>query len=463
MSASSASREQGPTPSEPVGLPETYAGAGPRGFSTDQVHIGQSPESAYGARVNPIYMSAGFVFDDFDQAEARFGGGEEGYSYSRVDNPTTAAVERKLAALEGGTGARLVSSGQAAVHVATSALLQAGDHILASSSIYEGTRALFRITYARFGIAADFVEDPSDLEEWRSKVRPTTKLLFAESIPNPKNDIHDLAAIAQIAHDDAGAPLIVDNTLATPYLCRPIEHGADIVLHSTSKFLVGQGTALGGVIIGSGRFDFSSHREKYPQLSEPVFGEPGLSYIDQFGPFEAYIESVRRHISVAYGTTSSPFNAFLLQQGLETLSMRIQRQTQTAQALAGWLEEHELVESVDYSGLESSPYHRLARKYLPRGQGAVLAFTVRGGRESARALINSVELISRMTHIGDVRTLIINPATTTHGYLSQADRDRFGISDGLIRLSIGLEDAEDLIADLQHALAAVPRSHQAAA
>lgn len=424
------------------------------GFGTAGVHAGQHPEAAFGARINPIYMSAGFVFEDFDDAAARFSGQTPGHVYSRLDNPSLAAVERKIAALEHGSSARLVASGQAATHVATAALLAAGDHALVSSRVYEGSRALFRVNYARYGVQVDFVENPNDVHEWRAKLKENTKLLFAESVTNPKGEVVDIEMVAGVAAEH-GVPFIVDNTIATPVLLRPIDYGADVVVHSASKFLTGQGAALGGVVVDSGRFDYLRHGQKYPLLSQPVYGKEDASFTARYGN-AAFIEAVRQQISVIYGTTASPFNAFLLQQGLETLAVRIRQQTATAQVLAQWLEAHPQVESVDYSGLASSRSHGLAQKYLPRGSGAVLSFTLRGGRPAARSLINAVQLLSRMTHIGDVRTLILHPASTTHAHLDAAERDEFGISEGLIRLSVGLEESEDLIADLGQALDVLP-------
>ena len=420
------------------------------GFATRQIHAGQEPEGAHRARITPVYLTAGFVFDDFADAEARFAGAGEGYVYSRLDNPTNIAVEAKLAALENGRNALLVSSGQAATFVATAGILQAGDHVLSAPSIYEGTRAIFRDNYARFGIEVEFVENPNDLGEWRRKVRGNTKLFFGEAIPNPKNDLIDLAGIADAAHE-AGVPFIVDSTIATPYLLRPLDHGADVVVHSASKFLSGQGSVIGGAIIDAGRFDYSAQPDRFPQLAQSVRGASGPSYTEKFGS-RAYHVAVKKQIASRFGTSLSPFNAFLLQQGLETLSVRVRRQTDSALEIARWLESRPEVESVDYSGLESSPHHDLARRYLPRGQGAVFAFTLVGGREAAQGLIDSVQLITRMTHIGDVRTLILNPATTTHSALSAEERRRAGIGDGLVRLSVGLEDPDDLIDDLESAI-----------
>lgn len=419
------------------------------GFSTAQIHAGQTPESMHGARINPIYLTAGFVFEDFDQAQQRFAGETDGYVYTRLNNPTNNAVEAKLASLENGKEALLVSSGQAATFVSTIGLLQSGDHILSAPSIYEGSRSIFSMNYKSFGIEVEFVENPQDLNEWRRKVRPETKLFFGEAIPNPKNDLIDIEGIASVAHDHA-VPFIIDATLATPYLLRPLDYGADVVIHSASKFLSGQGTVIAGAVIDAGRFDYAALPDKYPQLSRPINGIDGPSFNDKFGP-GAYSSFIKSQIASRFGTTISPFNGFMLQQGLETLSIRMARHSANALKLATWLEARPEVYNVDYSGLPSSPHYHKALKYLPRGQGAVLSFTLKRGREAARKLINSVDLISRMTHIGDLRTLILNPASTTHAKLSQEARTKAGIHDGLIRLSVGLEDPHDLIADLENA------------
>lgn len=422
-----------------------------RGFATQQVHADQEPEAAHGSRITPIHLTAGFVFEDFDDAQARFAGAGDGYVYSRIDNPTNIAVERKLAALENGRNALLVSSGQAATFAATAGILQAGDHVLTAPSIYEGSRAIFRVNYRRFGIDVEFVENPNDLDEWRKKARPNTKLFYGEAIPNPKNDLIDLEGIAIAAHE-VGVPFIVDSTLATPYLLRPLDHGVDVVVHSASKFLSGQGAVIGGAVVDAGRFDYAAQPERFPQLAQPVRGSDGPSYTEKYGA-DAYHAAVKKQIASRFGTSLSPFNAFLLQQGLETLSVRVQRQTDTALALAQWLDARPEVRSVDYAGLPSSPSFRLAQKYLPRGQGAVFSFTLTGGRDAARTVIDGVRLITRMTHIGDVRSLILHPATTTHSALTQDERTAHGIADGLVRLSIGLEDVDDLRSDLESALA----------
>lgn len=429
-----------------------------RGFGTEAVHGGERPDAAHGSRITPIHLTAGFVFDDFDDARARFagdsGGGEDGeeYVYSRLGNPTTAAVERRLARLENGRDALLVGSGQAAVSVALLGLLQAGDHIVSAGSIYEGSRGLFTENFARFGIEVDFVADATDLGEWRRLVRPTTRVLFGEAIPNPKNDLFDLRAVADLAHEH-GVPFVVDSTLATPYLLRPLEHGADVVVHSASKFLAGHGASLGGAIVTGDRFDWVA-AGKFGHLTGPVRGLGGVSYRERHGD-RAYVEYVRNVVAARLGPTLSPFNAFLLQQGLETLGLRVARHTSNAQRLAEWLEAQPEVVSVDYAGLASSPSHALAEEFLPRGAGAVFSFTLDGGEAAARRFVNAVELFSRMSHLGDVRSLVLHPASTSHAHRTETERLEAGIWPGLLRLSVGIEEPEDLLADLERGLAAV--------
>ena len=419
------------------------------GFSTAQVHAGSIVDRGYGAKITPLYLSAGFVFDDFAHARERFAGTDAGYVYSRINNPTNAAVEQLIAELEHGVGATLVGSGQAAVSVGLLGVLSSGDHFLSAPSIYEGTRALFRGNFRRFGIEVEFVEHPNDPEDWSRRVRPNTKLFYGEAIPNPKNDLIDIAAIADTAHAH-GVPFAIDSTVPTPYLLRPIDFGADIVLHSTSKFLAGHGSSIGGVVVDAGRFDWAAHPERFPHLHEPIHGDEGPTWIDKFGAKANFAYS-RAVVAGRLGTSLSPFNAFLVQQGIETLSLRLERHTRNALALATWLEQQPEVSSVDYPGLPSSPFHDLALRYFPRGQGSVFAFTLAGGEPAAEVLYDAVEVFTRMTHIGDVRSLILHPPTTTHSKLSQRERDEAGIHPGLIRLSVGIEDVEDLIADLDRA------------
>jgi O-acetylhomoserine (thiol)-lyase len=420
-------------------------------FATRQVHAGRVADDQHDPRATPIYLTAGFVFDDFAQANGRFAGTEDGFSYTRVGNPTHAALERRVADLEGGAGALVLGSGQAALSTVLFALAASGDHVVAASSIYEGSRELIRDNFSRLGIASTFVGDANDLDAWQAAITPRTKLLFAESIPNPKNDLVDIRALAELAHRH-GLPLVIDNTLASPYLLRPIEHGADIVVHSASKFLSGHGTVIGGVVVDSGWFDWSLEAARFPHLAVDT-GPDGRTWAERAGRL-AFLEYART-LAMRFGPVASPLTSFLILQGIETLSLRVQRQSDSARLIAQWLEQHPLVSSVDYSGLASSPFHALAQRYLPRGQGAVLAFTVRGGREAARRVNDALQLFTRMTHLGDVRSLVLHPGTTTHLGRTEEDRVRSGIDPGLLRLSIGVEDPEDLIRDLAQALEAV--------
>ena len=428
----------------------------PFGFATEQIHGGVVPDAAFGARVPPIHMSSGFLFDDFDQARDRFAGTDDGYTYTRLGNPTNADVERRVALLEHGTEAILVSSGQAAAAVAFLGLVQTGDHVVSAQSIYEGTKGLLLQNLRRLGVEVDFVERSADLAEWAGRIKPNTKLLFGESIPNPKNDILDIEAVAALAHRN-GIPLVVDNTLATPYLVRPLEHGADIVIHSASKFLSGHGVAIGGVVVDGGRFDWSADPERWPHLHQPERALDGATYAERFGG-RAGIVFARDVVASRLGPTPSPFNAFLIRQGIETLSLRVERHSANALAIAEWLEQRPEVTSVDYAGLASNPYRPLAERYLPRGAGSVFAFTLAGGEPAARAVIDSVRLFSRMTHLGDVRSLILHTASTTHAQRTPAERRAAGIEDGTIRVSIGLEDVSDLLRDLERAFRAIGAS-----
>ena len=423
------------------------------GFATEQVHGGFLPDTAHGARVPAIHMSSGFLFEDAAQARDRFAGTDDGYTYTRLGNPTNADVERRIALLERGADALLVSSGQAAATVAFLGLLAAGDHVVSAASIYEGTRGLLLQNLGRLGIHVDFVTDARDLDAWAAAVRPETKLFFAETIPNPKNDVLDIAGVAAVAHR-AGVPLVVDNTLATPYLVQPVEHGADVVVHSASKFLSGHGSGLGGVVVDGGRFDWTATPERWPHLTQPDRALGGASYVDRAGT-GAFLAYARDVVASRIGPTPSPFNAFLLRQGIETLSLRVERHVANALTVATWLEAQPEVTSVDHAGLASSPYHDLARRYLPRGAGSVFAFTFAGGEQAAHAFIDAVELFSRMTHLGDVRSLVLHPATTTHAGRTPAERAALGIGDGLVRLSIGIEDVADLLRDLERGFAAV--------
>lgn len=421
-----------------------------RGFATRQLHAG-APAEVANSRVSPIYLTAGFVLDDFDSAAELFESGD-GYSYTRVANPTIAAVERRIADLEGGAEAVLVGSGQAAVALSILGLLKSGDHIVSSTRLYEGTRELFRDNLVRLGITTDFVEDINNPSAWENAILPSTRVLFAESISNPKNEVLDIAAIAKLAHAH-GIPLIIDSTLATPYLLRPIEHGADVVVHSASKFLAGHGAVLGGAIVDSG--NFTDSRGLFPHLSSAApDGTPSL--VQRVGG-RARIDYIRNSVAMRFGPTLSPLNAFLINQGIETLSLRVERQSESALGVARWLEAQAEVDSVDYSGLESSPFHPMALRYLPAGQGSVFSFTLRGGLDAARAFVNALQTFTHMTHLGDVRSLILHPSSSSHTLRTEEQRIRAGIWPGTLRLSIGIENLPDLIRDLDHGLSAVRR------
>ena len=429
------------------------------GFATEQVHAGEIVGGDFGARITPIYLTAGFVFDSFDHARARFAGDDGGLVYTRYGNPTNAAVEAKLTALEHGVDSLLVSSGQAAITVALLGILKTGDHFLSAPSLYEGSKTLFRENFARFGIEVEFVDDPHDIDDWRRRVRPNTRAIYGETIPNPKNDLIDIGLIADFARE-AGLPFVIDSTASTPYLIRPLDHGASIVVHSASKFLSGHGASLAGVVTDGGTFDWAAYPEKFPQFSTPLGGAGTPTLVQKFGN-TAYLEYTRTIIAGRLGPVLSPLHAFLLQQGLETLSLRVGQHSRNALAVARWLEAQPEVSSVDYPGLPSNPSHTIARKYYPRGTGSVFGFTLTGGIDDARTLIDSLELFSRMSHLGDVRSLVLHPGTTSHAHLTEDERVRLGIHPGLVRLSVGIEDEDDLLADLAGAFAAVRASRPA--
>ena len=416
-------------------------------FETKQIHAGQSADGATGARALPIYQTTSYVFRDTDHAAALFGLAEFGNIYTRLMNPTQDVVEQRIAALEGGVGALLLSSGQAAESLAILNLAQAGDHIVSSPSLYGGTYNLFHYTLPKLGIEVTFVDDPDDLDGWRSAVRPNTKAFFGETIPNPKNDILDIEAVANVAHE-AGVPLIVDNTVATPYLIQPLKHGADIVVHSATKYLGGHGTAIAGVIVDGGTFDWAAHGDKFPGFVEPDPSYHGVVYTEALGEL-AYIIKARIQLLRDLGPAIAPFNAFLIAQGLETLSLRIERHVANAQSLAEWLENHDQVEKVHYAGLPSSPWFERAKKYAPNGAGAVLAFEIKGGLDAGKSFVDALELFSHVANIGDVRSLVIHPASTTHSQLTPDEQAASAVTPGLVRLAAGLEGLPDLIADLE--------------
>lgn len=422
-------------------------------FETQQVHAGAAPDPVTNARATPIYKTTSYVFNNAEHAKNLFALAEFGNIYTRIQNPTQDVVEQRVAALEGGTAALLLASGQAAETYAVLNIAQAGDHIVSSSSIYGGTYNLFKYTLAKLGIETTFVEDQDDAEAWAAAVRPNTKLFFAETIGNPRINILDIALVADVAHKN-GVPLIVDNTIATPYLIRPFEHGADIVVHSATKFLGGHGTVIGGVIVDGGKFEWSKNVEKFPGLTEPDPSYHGASYTGVLGDAIAYIIKARVQLLRDLGASISPDSAFHLIQGIETLSLRVERHVQNAQAVAEWLEKHDDVASVNYAGLESSPWFTAAQKYAPKGVGGVLSFELKGGVDAGRALVDTVTLFSHVANIGDVRSLIIHPASTTHSQLTPEQQLTSGVTPGLVRLSVGLENIDDIIADLEAGFAA---------
>ncbi len=422
-------------------------------FETKQVHAGAVPDPATGSRAVPIYQTTSYVFRDTEHAANLFSLAEQGNIYTRIMNPTTGVVEARLAALEGGVAAVALASGQAAETLTVLTLAAAGDHVVSSASLYGGTYNLFRHTLPRLGIEVTFVEDPDDLDGWRAAARPQTKLFFAETIGNPRSNVLDIEAVAGVAHE-TGVPLAVDNTVPTPYLSRPLQHGADIVVHSATKFIGGHGTVIAGIVVDGGTFDFGAHAARFPGFVEPDPSYHGVRYWPALGP-GAFATKLRVQLLRDLGPAISPFSSFLLLQGLETLSLRLERHTANAQALAEWLESRDGVETVHYAGLPSSPWHTAAQKYLPGGAGAVLAFELRGGVATGRRFVDSVDLFSHLANIGDVRSLIVHPASTTHAQLSPAEQLATGVTPGLVRLSVGIEGVEDLKADLETGFRAV--------
>ena len=428
-------------------------------FETRQIHAGQTPDPTTGARALPIFQTTSFVFPDAGVAADRFALKDLGPIYTRIGNPTQEAVENRIADLEGGVGALLLSSGQAATTFAILNVAEAGDHVVASPSLYGGTYNLLQNTLAKLGITTTFVTDPHDPQAWRDAVRPSTKAFFGETIPNPQADILDIEAVAAVAHE-VGVPLIVDNTVATPYLLRPIEFGADIVVHSATKYLGGHGSAIGGVIVDSGNFDFSKDPERFPGFNTPDPSYDGLVYARDLGVDGilganlAYVLKARVQLLRDLGSAISPFNAFLIAQGIETLSLRVERHVSNAATVAAWLEARDDVARVHYAGLESSPWHANALKYTPRGAGAIVAFEIEGGSPAGQAFVSGLELHSNVANIGDVRSLVIHPASTTHSQLTPEQQLTAGVTPGLVRLSVGLESIDDLRADLAQALQA---------
>ena len=421
------------------------------GFETIQIHAGATPDPATNARAVPIYKTTAYTFNSAEHARNLFGLAEFGNIYTRIMNPTQDVAEKRIAALEGGAAALLLSSGQAAETFAVLNIAHAGDHIVSSSTLYGGTYNLFKYTLAKLGIEVTFVEDQDDAAEWQAAVRPNTKLFFAETIGNPKVSILDIRKVADVAHAN-GVPLIVDNTVATPYLIKPLEHGADIVVHSATKFLGGHGTVVAGAIVDGGKFEWSKS-DKFPGLTEPDPSYHGVVYTQALGDGIAYIIKARVQLLRDIGAAVSPDTAFSLIQGIETLSLRMERHVSNAAKVAQWLEQHPQVKSVNYAGLPSSPYNQAQKKYAPKGAGAIVSFEIVGGVEAGIKFVDALELFSHVANIGDVRSLVIHPASTTHSQLSEKDLATTGVTPGLVRLSIGLETYEDLIADLQKGFA----------
>jgi len=417
------------------------------GFDTLAVHAGQRPDPVTGARAVPIYQTGAFVFEDTDHAANLFALQRFGNIYSRIMNPTVAVFEERIAALENGIGAIATASGQAAQHLTIFTLMQSGDEFVSSRSLYGGSFQQFDVSFRKLGIEARFV-DPLDLDEWKAAVTPKTRAFYAETLGNPLIDVIDIEALANLAHE-VGVPLIVDNTFASPYLCRPLDWGADIVVHSATKFICGHGTAIAGVIVDGGRFPWDNG--KFPGMTEPSRGYHDLRFFEYFGDF-GWLMKCRAEMLRDYGPTMAPFTAWLLLQGLETLHVRMDRHIGNAQRVAEYLEQHPAVEYVNYPGLASNHYHELAKKYMPKGAGSIFTFGVKGGREAGKRFIDSVQLFSHLANVGDTKSLVIHPASTTHQQLGDDELRNAGIGPELIRVSIGIEDIDDILWDLDQAL-----------
>ncbi|HTS65106.1 MAG TPA: O-acetylhomoserine aminocarboxypropyltransferase/cysteine synthase family protein [Candidatus Acidoferrales bacterium] len=419
------------------------------GFATRALHAGQQPDAETGARAVPVYQTTSYVFEDTAHAAALFNLQRLGNIYTRIMNPTTAVFEERMASLERGVGALAVGSGQAAQFIALASLLEAGDEIVSATTLYGGTYTQFDVSFRRLGIQTTFV-DPDDPENFRRAITPRTRVLYGETIGNPRMNVLDIAAVAAVAHEH-NLPLVVDNTFASPYLCRPIEHGADIVVHSATKFIGGHGTSIGGVIVDSGRFPWD--RGRFPQLLEPSKGYHGIRFYETFGDF-AYIMKARVEGLRDFGPALSPFNSFLFLQGIETLKLRMECHSANALRVAEFLAAHDGVAWVNYPGLGTSCYHALAKRYLPLGAGGVLAFGIKGGLDAGRRFIEALQVFSHLANIGDAKSLVIHPASTTHQQLTREEREAGGITDDLIRLSVGLEEIDDILWDLDRALGA---------
>ena len=428
-------------------------------FETQQIHAGQNPDSDTGSRSLPIYQTTAYQFRDTQHAANLFGIAEAGNVYTRINNPTQDAVEKRIATLEGGVASLLVASGMAATTLAIMNVAQAGDHVVSSSNVYGGTFNLFNYTLPKYGIEVTFVNEIGDMDAWRAAVKPNTKAFFGEGISNPLGSVLDLESIAAVAHE-AGVPFIVDNTIATPYVTRPFDYGVDIVTHSATKFMSGHGNAMVGAIVDSGKFDFAKNPEKFPGFNQPDPSYNNLVYAKtlgvggDFGANLAYIFKARLQLLRDFGSSVSPFNAWLLAQGLETLNLRMDRHLLNAQTLAEWLEKQPEVAHVSYAGLPSSPWYTTAKKYAPKGAGAVFAFELRGGATAGRKFVEGLKLFSHVANIGDVRSLVIHPASTTHSQLSPEEQLKAGITPGMVRLSIGLENIEDIKNDIKLGFAA---------
>ena len=419
------------------------------GFSTRALHAGTPPDPVTGARATPIYMSTSYVFESTQHAAELYSLRSYGNIYTRIGNPTVAAFEEKMASLEGGLGAVATSSGHAAQMVAVLSLAQAGDHIVASSNLYGGSVTQFSVAFKRLGIEVTFVPG-GEVAAMRDAILPNTRALFVETIGNPQGTIADLEGLARAGHA-AGVPLIVDNTFASPYLCRPIEHGADIVIHSGTKFIGGHGTVMAGVVVESGKFPW--HAGRHPLVSSPSPGYHGMNFAETFGEY-AFLMRARAEVLRDFGPCLSPFDAFLLIQGLETLAVRVEREVKNAEQIAAYLESHEGVAWVKYPGSPSNPQRDLVKKYLPRGAGSVFTFGLRGGRAGAVAFIEALQLWSHLANVGDAKSLVIHPASTTHAQLTEEEMKKAGVTPDMVRISVGLEDVDDLIWDLDQALAA---------
>lgn len=426
--------------------------AKPKTFSLDTLalHAGQKPDPLTGARATPIYQTASYVFKSTDHAASIFNIERTGHVYSRISNPTNAVLEERISALEGGIGAIATASGQAAIHLGITTLLSAGEHIVSSQSIYGGTHNLLAYTLPRFGIETTFV-DPGDHEAIRNAIQPNTRLVFGETVGNPGLEVLNIPEVAEIAHQ-AGLPLMIDSTFTTPYLCKPFTLGADIIVHSATKFLSGHGVVIGGLLVDSGKFDWEASG-KFPTLTEPYEGFHNLDFVEEFGP-AAFITRARKEGARDFGACMSPTTAFHILQGIETLSLRMQRHQDNARKLIAFLQTNEAVEWVNYPELPDHPDYELAKALLPRGCGAVFSFGVRGGREAGQRFIDRLELVSHLANIGDAKTLVIHPASTTHHRMDAEALKNAGISEGLIRISVGIEDINDLITDINKGLRA---------